>query len=156
MTPRVSLHLFSLVAIVFCGSKGLQADPAPYCLSFVNLQILPIERLWEFDLHVSSAIIASFPYVPVGWRIHIDNSANWITEISGTAIEQAADLDPAVFAKNFILLAGIPPGLLKYGMTEKITVTGYLEFAHNDIRRLLPISNQNIVLTRGCGERSKP
>lgn len=156
MTLRVSLHLLALGAVVFCGFGEVQAHDRTYCLSFTNLQILPTERLSKFDLHLNSAIVTSFPYVPAGWTINIDNNANWITEISGTAIEQSANLRPGAFADNFIHLDGIPPGLAKYGMTEKITVTGYFEFAHNDTRRLLPVSNRNIVLTRGCREQSKP
>lgn len=155
MTPHVSLHLLALGGVVFCGFGEVQADDRTYCLSFTNLQMLLTERLSKFDLRLSSAIVTSFPYVPAGWTINIDNNANWITEISGTAIEQSADLSPGSFADNFIHVAGIPSELLKYGMTKTIVVTGYFEFAHNDATRRLPISNRNIVLTHGCGERSK-
>jgi hypothetical protein len=75
-------------------------------------------------------------------------------EIFGTAIEQAADLGKSEFSKNFLNLTGIPPELAKYGMTDRIAVSGYLELSHRDAKRVLPISNMNVALTLDC--RSEP
>lgn len=152
MTPRASLHLLALGAVVFCGFGGLQAGDRTYCL-FVR-KLTDLTDGTPFELR-SAPKFGDSHELP-RWTINIDNNANWIAEISGTTIEQSEDLSPGDFADNFVHLEGIPPELAKYGMTEKITATGYLEFIHNDTRRLLPISNRNIVLTYGCGERSKP
>lgn len=138
------------ITLIDYDCMGLEAKTQTYCLSFINLKILPMERLSQFDLHFKSAIVTSFPRVPVGWRIEIDNEANWMTSVSGVAIEQAADLEKRAFAKNFIDVAGIPPELVKYGMTDAIAVTGYLQLSHREAKRILPISDRNVTLTPDC------
>jgi hypothetical protein len=151
---RLFVYLFVLAVSISHGCTILEAREPSYCLSFSKLDIYPNERLSKFDLHINSAIVVSLPRVPMGWRIEIDNEPNWMPEISGIAIEQAADLEKSEFSKNFINLAGIPPELVKYGMTARITVSGYLELSHRDAKRVLPISNTNVTLTPDC--RSEP
>ena len=154
-TCKILLYLPVVIILISCGVVRLEAKERSYCLSFSKLDIYPDERLSKFDLHFQSAIVVSIPHVPIGWRIEIDNEANWMPEVSGVAIEQAADLEKRAFANDFIDLAGIPPELARYGMTDAVAVTGYLELSHRDAKRVLPISDRNVILTLDCSSEPR-
>lgn len=153
MIPKGLVYLLLIIAFFACNCREVEADEPTYCLGLKNLDLSPGERVSKFDLRITSGIVVGFPRVPLGWQIEIDNEANWMPEISGIAIEQAADLEEREFKTDFIRVAGLPKDLLKSGMPEKIMVKGYLELSHGDTKRVRAISNANITLTRArwCG-----
>jgi hypothetical protein len=153
--PKTLLWLLTLAMLFACAGGPLAAAGATYCLSFKKLGLSPAERLSKFDLRITSGTVVGFPRVPLDWLIAIDNEANWMREIRGNAIHAAADLEEHQFATDFIRVAGIPAALVRSGMPKKMTVAGYVELAHGDAKRVLPISDRNITLTpeRRCRQR---
>ncbi len=127
MTTKALSYLIMVATLFACGSRGIKAKEPTYCLGLENLGLAPTEGLSKFDLHLNSGIVVSFPRIPLGWQITIDNESNGMPEISGFAIEQAADLVAPEFGADLLRVSAMPKELVNSGMPNKMTVTGYVE-----------------------------
>jgi hypothetical protein len=146
MTFRGVFLLTSVIILFASGDRTLQARETVYCLGFKNLSLVPGEGLSGFDLRVHSGILVSFPHVPIGWKILIDNETNGMPRISGTAIQQAASLDRREFATDFIRIAAIPKDEARSGIPAKITVQAELQLSHGDTKREILVPNEKVSL----------
>ncbi|HZK91674.1 MAG TPA: hypothetical protein VFC56_16155 [Stellaceae bacterium] len=151
MRSRLPIYLLALVTLFACDCGPLRATT--YCLSFKKLGLSPGERLFKFDLHITSGIVVGLPHVPLDWQIVIDNEANWMPEVSGNAIHETADLEEREFETDFIRLDSIPHYLVKSGMPKNMAVTGSMELSDGTAKRVLTLSDRNIALAprHGCG-----
>lgn len=146
MTFKGVFFLTAVIILFASGERMLQAKETVYCLGFKNLNLVPGEGLSGFDLRIHSGILVSFPHVPIGWKILIDNETNGMPRISGTAIQQAASLDRREFATDFIRVAAIPKDEARSGIPAKITVQGELQLSRGDAKREMLVLAENIIL----------
>ncbi|MFZ2005313.1 MAG: hypothetical protein WB697_05415 [Stellaceae bacterium] len=104
----------------------------------------------KFDLHLRSAMIVDFRSIPVGWRINIDNDPSWITEVSGTAVVGAADLEASALRPWFVSLLGEPGDRTE--RAGEIGIDGSMTLANGDHTRTIEITNSDVMLTPSSGE----
>jgi hypothetical protein len=138
---------FLLIAVaVFVGvSVDCRADQsAIYHLSFRALHFASGERVSKFDLHLRSAMIVGFRTIPVGWQINIDNDPSWMTEVSGTAVVGAADLEASALRPWFVSVLPEPDG--RSERVGEIAIEGSITLSNGDQARTIAVTSHDVAL----------
>jgi hypothetical protein len=135
--------LLIVVALLLSWTTDCRADQSSiYHLSFATLHFASGERVSKFELHLRPAMIVGFRDIPVGWRINIDNDPSWITEVSGTAVVGAADLEVSALQPWFISVLREPDGRAQ--PSDIITIEGSVTLANGDHVRTIAITNRDV------------
>jgi hypothetical protein len=137
--------LLIAVGVFFGVSVNSGADQgAIYHLSFRTFHALPGERLSKFDLHIHSAMVIRFRTIPVGWQINIDNDPSWMTQVSGTAVVGAADLEPSALQPWFLSLLAEPGS--RSEPRDVIKVEGSVTLSNGENTRVVQIVDHDVAL----------
>ena len=135
------------IPLILAAWTANAEDQQEFRLSIATIAADLSDRVAEFQLHIKGALVVSFPHVPVGWAITIDNDPSWNAEVSGVAIVGAAYLAPGELRSDFLAVRGMPGELRKYpGAPQGISVTGYIVLYKADLSKRVELSNQDFVL----------
>lgn len=97
---------FSVIALLLCISTS---SPCQQLLNvtipFMHLGVQTGERVASFEINISGGQIVSFPDVPRGWGIFIDNNPNQTARMRGNAGVGSAFLEPSFFDKFILIIA---------------------------------------------------
>jgi hypothetical protein len=86
-----------ILLCVFSVEAFAQKPSGRVSISVNHLDISPDERVTSLQIKLSAATVQDISNLPIGWNLHIDNSASWLTTIDGDHEVGAA----ALFAKDF-------------------------------------------------------
>jgi len=75
-----------------------------------------------FEIQIKSGRVVSFPTVPTGWDISIDNDPSWDTQLRGSSKVGAAALDVKFFG-GFLVIEKDESLGLKFEAKGEIIVT---------------------------------
>lgn len=96
--------LLGLAMLVPCFRSASQETAQKFLIvSIPNLHTKTKERVVGFEIHVASGRIASFPDIPVGWNMTINNDASWDAEVRASSTVGAAALAPSCFHEFLIV-----------------------------------------------------
>jgi len=136
------------ILLILAAWTANAEDQQEFRLSVAGIAAEPSERVAEFHLNIKGALIVSFPHVPVGWAITIDNDPSWNAEVSGVAIVGAANLPPGELRSDFLEVRRMPDDMRKYaGVPQDVSITGYIILYKTDHSKRIELSNQDFVLT---------
>ncbi|HME20100.1 MAG TPA: hypothetical protein VKI44_01825 [Acetobacteraceae bacterium] len=118
-------------------------------LSLTGIDQEANETVSAIYLQITGGLVVSFPRVPVGWTITIDNDPSWSAQISAIAIVGAANLAFDELESDWLVIQRMPAALQAYpGAPQRVGVNGYLELYKSDRSRRVQLSDRNFVLTR--------
>lgn len=79
--------MLALLSTAGCGDK-----PDVYNVSIPAIKATSDESIINIEVAVNAGTIQAVSNIPLGWQIHIDNDANWISHVRANATVGAASL----------------------------------------------------------------
>ncbi|MGA2224490.1 MAG: hypothetical protein ABSH41_08625 [Syntrophobacteraceae bacterium] len=95
---RIIFVFTAITVFLLCFvTAGLCQEVLNLSIPCSSLGLIEGERVGAFEVKITGGEIVSFPNVPRGWGLFIDNEPNQKTRIGGNAIVGTAFLEPGFF-----------------------------------------------------------